>query len=56
MIGKIIRQVRAFTLIFNLSKSEPNDYSFGYKVRRVIDFYKEKKEISKDILKDKPKP
>ena len=56
MIGKIIKQIRAFTLISNLAKEEPNDYSFGYKVRRIIDSYREKKEISKDILKEKPKP
>lgn len=56
MIG-IIRKIKAFNVILNLSKSEPNDYSFGYKIRRVLDLYREKKGIKEEeIFKEKPKP
>lgn len=57
MIVKIINKIRAFGLLMKLSKTEPNDYSFGYKVRRILNLYKEGKEIKEEeIIKEKPKP
>lgn len=46
-----------FSLLLNLSKKETNDYAFGYKVRRILNLYKEGKEIKEEeIFKEKPKP
>lgn len=57
MIGKIIRKIKTFGIILRLSNKEPNDYSFGYKVRRVLEKYKSKKEIKEqEILKETTKP
>lgn len=57
MIGKILRKLRAFSTILNLSSREPNDYNFGYKVRRILSSYKDKKEIKEEeIFKEIPKP
>jgi hypothetical protein len=57
MIGKILRKLRAFSTILNLSSREPNDYNFGYKVRRILSSYKDKKEIKEEeIFKETPKP
>jgi len=57
MIGKILRKLRAFSTILNLSSREPNDYNFGYKVRRILSQYKDKKEIKEEeIFKETPKP
>jgi len=56
MIKKIVNRIRAFSLIFKLFKTEPNDYSFGHKVRRILTKYQEGKEIKEeDIFKEKPK-
>lgn len=57
MIKKIINKIKIFSLIFRLSKIETNDYAFGYKVRRILDLYKEKKKIKEEeIFKETPKP
>jgi hypothetical protein len=57
MIGKIIKKIKTFSLLLKLSRVESNDYSFGYKVRRILNLYKEGKEVKADeILKEKPKP
>jgi hypothetical protein len=57
MIGKILRKIKAFSTIINLSSREPNDYAFGYKVRRILSYYKDKKEIKEEeIFKETPKP
>lgn len=57
MIGKIIKRIKIFALILKLSKAETNDYAFGYKVRRVLDLYREKKKIKEEeIFKEIPKP
>jgi hypothetical protein len=57
MIGKIIKRIKIFALILKLSKAETNDYAFGYKVRRVLDLYREKKKIKEEeIFKETPKP
>jgi hypothetical protein len=57
MIGKILRKIKAFSTIINLSSREPNDYAFGYKVRRILSYYRDKKEIKEEeIFKETPKP
>lgn len=57
MIRKIIKKIKTFTLLLNLAKSETNDYTFGYKVRRILNLYKENKEIKEEeIIKESPKP
>jgi hypothetical protein len=57
MIKKIIRKIRTFTLLLRLAKSEANDYTFGYKVRRVLNLYKDNKDIKEEeIFKESPKP
>ena len=57
MIFKIIKKIKTFSLILRLSKVETNDYAFGYKVRRVLDLYREKKKIKEEeIFKETPKP
>jgi hypothetical protein len=57
MIKKIIRRIKIFSIIVKLSKKEPNDYSFGYKVRKIITLYREGKEIDeKEIFNEKIKP
>ncbi len=57
MIGKIIRKIKTFGLLLRLSKVETNDYAFGYKVRRILNSYKDKKEIKEEeIFKETPKP
>jgi hypothetical protein len=57
MIRKIIRKIKTFSLLLRLSKVETNDYSFGYKVRRILNSYKDKKEIKEEeIFKETPKP
>lgn len=57
MISEIIRKIKIFSLIVKLSKIETNDYAFGYKVRRVLDLYREKKKIKEEeIFKETPKP
>ena len=57
MIGKIIKKIKIFDLVLRLSKIETNDYSLGYKVRRILNYYKDEKEIKEEeILKEKPKP
>lgn len=56
MIGRIIQKIKLFSFILRLSKEEPNDYSFGNKVRRVLSLYKEEKKIKEEeILNQKPK-
>lgn len=57
MLKAIIKKIKIFSLLLRLSKTEPNDYSFGYKVRRVLNSYKENKKIKEEeIFKEKPKP
>ena len=57
MIGKILRKIRLISIILKLSKREPNDYSFGYKVRKILGLYQDKKEIKEEeIFKETPKP
>ena len=57
MIRKIIRKIKTFSLLLRLSKVETNDYAFGYKVRRILNSYKDKKEIKEEeIFKETPKP
>jgi hypothetical protein len=57
MIRKIIRKIKTFGLLLRLSKVETNDYAFGYKVRRILNSYKDKKEIKEEeIFKETPKP
>jgi len=48
MIKKIVNRIRAFSLIFKIFKTEPNDYSLGYKVRRILEKYQEGEEIKED--------
>ena len=56
MIQKIIQKVKIFSFLLKLSKEEPNDYSFGYKARRVLSLYKERKKIKEEeILNQNPK-
>jgi hypothetical protein len=57
MIKKIIRKIRTFTLLLKLAKSETNDYAFGYKVRRILNLYRDNKDIKEEeIFKELPKP
>jgi hypothetical protein len=57
MIFKIIKKIKTFSLLLRLSKVETNDYAFGYKVRRVLDLYRERKKIKEEeIFKETPKP
>jgi hypothetical protein len=57
MIGKIIRKIKSFDLLLRLSRSETNDYAFGYKVRRILNSYRENKKIKEEeIFKETPKP
>ena len=57
MIKKIIRKIKTFTLLLRLAKSEANDYTFGYKVRRILNLYKDNKDIrEEEIFKELPKP
>ena len=57
MIGKIIRKIKIFDIIMKLSKMDPNDYSFGYRIRKVLNLYKENKKIKEqEIFKEKSKP
>ncbi len=57
MIMRIIQKLRIFSLLLRLSKVETNDYSLGYKVRKILFFYRENKEIKEEeIFEDKPKP
>ena len=57
MIKKIIRKIRTFALLLKLAKSETNDYTFGYKVRRILNSYKENKKLKEEeIFKETPKP
>ena len=57
MIGKIIKKIKIFDIILKLSKSDPNDYSFGYRIRKILNLYKENKEIKEqEIFKEKSKP
>ena len=57
MIGKLIKKIRAFNTILKLSSVETNDYAFGYKVRRILNSYKENKKIKEEeIFKETPKP
>jgi hypothetical protein len=57
MIKKIIRKIKTFTLLLRLAKSEANDYTFGYKVRRILNLYKDNKDIKEEeIFKESPKP
>ena len=57
MIKKIIRKIRMFSLLLKLSKRETNDYTFGYKVRRVLNLYRDNKDIKEEeIFKESPKP
>ena len=57
MIKKIIRKIKTFTLLLRLAKSEANDYTFGYKVRRILNLYRDNKDIKEEeIFKESPKP
>ena len=57
MIRKIIRKIQTFSLLLKLSKRETNDYTFGYKVRRILNSYRDNKEIKEEeIFKESPKP
>ena len=57
MIRKIIKKIRMFSLLLKLSKRETNDYTFGYKVRRILNSYRDNKEIKEEeIFKESPKP
>ena len=51
MIGKLIKKIRAFNTILKLSAMDPNDYSFGYRVRRIIDLYRKNKKIKENCIK-----
>ncbi len=57
MIRKILKKIKTFSLLLKLAKSETNDYNLGYKVRRILNSYRDNKEIKeKEIFKESPKP
>lgn len=56
MIRKAIKKIKTFTLILKVWETETNDYSFGYKVRRILNLYRDNKEIKEEeIIKETPK-
>jgi hypothetical protein len=56
MILRSIKKIKLASIILNLSKEEPNDYSFGYKVRKLINKYRDNGEVEEEeINKEKPK-
>ena len=56
MILRSIKKIKLASIILNLSKEEPNDYSFGYKVRKLINKYQDNEEVEEEeINKEKPK-
>ncbi len=57
MIRKILKKIKTFSLLLKLLKKETNDYTFGYKVRRILNSYRDNKEIKEqEIFKESPKP
>jgi hypothetical protein len=53
----MIKKIRVFSLLLKLSKNETNDYTFGYKVRRILNLYRDDKDIKEEeIFKETPKP
>jgi hypothetical protein len=53
---KINRKIKTLEIILNLSKIDPNDYSLGYRIRRILNLYQENREINEEkILKEKSK-
>jgi len=57
MIRKILRKIKLISILLKLSKREPNDYSFGYKVRKVLGLYQNNKKIKiEEIFEETPKP
>lgn len=56
MMRKINRKIKTLEIILNLSKIDPNDYSLGYRIRRLLNLYQENREINEEkILKEKSK-
>jgi len=56
MMRKINRKIKTLEIILNLSKIDPNDYSLGYRIRRILNLYQENREINEEkILKEKSK-
>jgi hypothetical protein len=56
MMQKINKKIKTLEIILNLSKIDPNDYSLGYRIRRLLNLYKENREINEEkILKEKSK-
>lgn len=57
MIRKIFRKIKLISIILRLSKREPNDYSFGYKVRKILNLYQKDQKIEEEeIFEEIPKP
>ena len=57
MIRKVLRKIRLISIILKLSKREPNDYSFGYKVRKILGLYQKNEKIEvEEIFEETPKP
>lgn len=53
MVKKLLKKIKLISIIFKLSKLESNNYVFGYKVRKIINLYRENKKINKeDIFKE----
>lgn len=56
MIKRIIKQIRIFSILMRIEKTEPNNYVLGSKVRKIISLYKDGKEIKDlEIIKYLPK-
>lgn len=56
MMRKINRKIKTLEIILKLSKIDPNDYSLGYRIRGLLNLYKENREINEEkILKEKSK-
>ena len=57
MFKKILTKIKLVSIILRLSKREPNDYSFGYKVRKLLGLYQQNKKIKEEeIFKETVKP
>lgn len=57
MFKKILTKIKLVSIILRLSKREPNDYSFGYKVRKLLGLYQQNKKIKEEeIFKETAKP
>lgn len=57
MIKKILIKIKLVSILLKLSEKEPNDYSFGNKVRKLLGLYRQNRKIKEEeIFKETTKP